>query len=164
MGRSGALVTQMHCYRDPRAARWESEIYRKVGKEELHRMTGNQNALFNTVIQLAAMQLEGEGYLLENGGKLLHLPDLLSYLLTGRMYSEYTMASVTQMFDYGTDDWHQEILRRFGITEEILSQFYSRDRLWEDLQMRLPGKSEWKKIKVVAVGNMILPLRSLRYR
>ncbi len=61
VGRSGALVTQMHCYRDPRAARWESEIYRKVGKEELHRMTGNQNALFNTVIQLAAMQLEGEG-------------------------------------------------------------------------------------------------------
>lgn len=152
VGRNGALVTQMHCYRDPRAARWESEIYRKVGKEELHRMTGNQNALFNTVIQLAAMQLEGEGYLLENGGKLLHLPDLLSYLLTGRMYSEYTMASVTQMFDYGTDDWHQEILRRFGITEEILSPVLHPGQTVGRFTNEAAREIGVEKIKVVAVG------------
>ena len=121
IGKSGDIITQMHCYRDARTKRNRDKIYDLISEKELHQLTGNQNALFNTAIQLAAMIQQGDGYLLEGCETLLHLPDLLAYMLTGERKSEYTIASVTQMFDYRTNLWHKEVLKRFMIPERILA-------------------------------------------
>lgn len=120
VGPRGDVVSQMRCYRDPRAARCAEGIYAKISRRELHMLTGNQNALFNTVMQLAAMAEEGERYLFSEGNTMLLLPDLLGYLLTGEKRSEYTISSVTQMFDYRTGGWSEEILGRLGIPRTIL--------------------------------------------
>lgn len=121
IGKNGDIITQMHCYRDKRTQRSQESIYRIISPKELHELTGNQNALFNTVIQLAAMVQQGDGYLLDNCDTLLHLPDLLTYMLTGEKKSEYTISSVTQMFDYPSNNWHDEILKRFQIPRHILA-------------------------------------------
>lgn len=121
VGKNGDIINQMHCYRDERTQRSREEIYRIISQEELHGLTGCQNALFNTVIQLAAMRQQGDGYLLEQCDTLLHLPDLLTYMLTGVKKSEYTISSVTQMFDYLSNTWHDGILKRFGIPRSILA-------------------------------------------
>ncbi|MEJ8734637.1 MULTISPECIES: rhamnulokinase [Mediterraneibacter] len=117
--REGRLVNQVYCYRDERTRRKAQEIYAKVSQKELYMETGSQTALFNTVIQMAAMVEEGEGYLLEKCRHALMLPDLLAYFLTGRMQTEYTLASVTQMLDWRTNSWHSGIMRRLGIREDI---------------------------------------------
>lgn len=120
LGPRGDLLTQMRCYRDPRGARCAEKTYTKISRRELHRMTGNQNAPFNTVMQLSAMIEEGEGSLISGGNTLLLLPDLLGYLLTGERCSEFTVSSVTQMMDYQTGDWHEDILGRLGIPRSVL--------------------------------------------
>lgn len=121
VGKNGDILNQVHCYRDKRTEKHQKEIYERISREELHRQTGNQNALFNTAIQLAAMVLQGDGFLLENCDRLLHVPDLLAYMLTGEKRSEYTISSVTQMFDYLSDTWHGGILKGFGIPGHILA-------------------------------------------
>ena len=65
IGKNGDIITQMHCYRDARTKRNRDKIYDLISEKELHQLTGNQNALFNTAIQLAAMIQQGDGYLLE---------------------------------------------------------------------------------------------------
>lgn len=121
VGKNGDILNQVHCYRDERAQKNQQKIYELISKEELHRLTGNQNALFNTVIQLAAMRIQGDGFLLDECDVLLHIPDLLCYMLTGEKKSEYTISSVTQMFDYLSNTWHEGILKRFGIPSRIFA-------------------------------------------
>ena len=104
--KNGQLLTQVRCYR-------------KLSKEKLYELSGNQNALFNTYLQLGAMREDGHGFLLDNAYKLLFIPDLLINFLTGKTISEYTISSVSQLYDFKKDDWCQEILDSYDIPREL---------------------------------------------
>ena len=105
----GTLLTPVRCYRDKRTERHADKI-------------GNQNALFNTLMQLAAMREDGHGFILDNAYKMLFIPDLLIYFLTGRAISEYTLSSVSQMYDFHKDDWCQEILDTYNIPRRLFGR------------------------------------------
>ncbi|MDF2941159.1 MAG: rhamnulokinase [Herbinix sp.] len=117
----GDLLTQMHSYRDERTKLHMDEIYNIMSPNQLYNINGNQNALFNTLIQLAAMNCQNQSYLFENGNKLLFLPDLLIYFLSGKMLTEYTLASVSQIYDYSIKTWNHEILNNFNIPEHLFA-------------------------------------------
>lgn len=118
---SGEVLTQVHSYRDERTKTHSEEIYSIMPPEQLYKINGNQNALFNTLMQLAAMNCNHQSYLFQNGNKLLFIPDLLIYFLSGKQMTEYTLASVSQLFDYNINDWNQEILEKFHIPHELFA-------------------------------------------
>jgi sugar (pentulose or hexulose) kinase len=72
-------------------------------------------------MQLGAMQASGQGWLLEKADKLLWTPDLLIRFLTGENTAEYTMASVSQFFDFTAGDFSQEILAVFGLRRDLFA-------------------------------------------
>ena len=117
--KEGALLSPVRCYRDNRTKRHSDKIYQNISRERLYSLSGNQNALFNTFMQLAAMREDGHGFLLDHAYKLLFIPDLLIYYLTGKTINEYTMASVSQMYDFRQDDWCQEILDTYHIPRDL---------------------------------------------
>lgn len=119
ISRSGELLSQVRCYRDDRTVRYGERIYRRMSPRRLYELTGNQNARFNTLMQLGAMVEAGQGYLLEGAHKLLFTPDLLIHFLTGETVAEYTMASVSQLFRFADGDWCGEILAAFGLRREL---------------------------------------------
>ncbi|MDD3362733.1 MAG: rhamnulokinase [Hespellia sp.] len=121
VSQSGELITQVHSYRDARTSIHESEIYNKIKPHQLYQINGNQCASFNTFMQLGAMVAEKEHYLLENNNQLLFLPDLLHFFLSGKRITEYTLASVSQMFDYSTHFWSPEILESLMIPESLFA-------------------------------------------
>jgi rhamnulokinase len=49
--------------------------------------------------------------------KLLMTPDLLAYFLTGKMATEYTIASTSQLIDPIKRDWAWDLMDAFGIRE-----------------------------------------------
>lgn len=115
----GRLFNQVRCYRDERTERHAREIYKRVPKRELYDITGSQIALFNTSMQMASMSYEGESFLLDHCVHALLIPELLGYLLTGETYTEYTMASVTQLMDWRTGRWSDGLMERLGIRKDI---------------------------------------------
>jgi sugar (pentulose or hexulose) kinase len=121
LDKDGYFVNQVHCYRDERTYRNADAIYARMSKELMHKRSGNQNALFGTLMQLATMRLEKQSYLLEGSGKMLFLPDLFSYFLTGEVNSEYTISSVSQMLDFEKGDWSAEILDTFQIPMTLMA-------------------------------------------
>lgn len=120
----GSLVTQMHSYRDERTTRHLEELYRIMPEKELYQATGNQNAPFNCLMQLGTMVLQNQTPLFQDN-TLLFLPDLLLYCMTGIRKTEYTIASVSQMFDFSANDWNQEILKKFSIPRDIFAPIAS---------------------------------------
>ncbi|WP_349398483.1 FGGY family carbohydrate kinase, partial [Clostridium perfringens] len=78
--------------------------FEKISKNEFYSITGNQFMEINTVFQLLALK-EKRSHLLERADVMLLMPDLFNYLLTGKMVTENSIASTTQLFDAKERTW-----------------------------------------------------------
>jgi sugar (pentulose or hexulose) kinase len=86
---------------------------------QLYERTGCQRARFNTLMHLAAQMGGPDRFLLENAGTLLFVPDLLNYFLCGEKAAEYTIASVSQVYNRLENKWDEDILRSIHVPEGI---------------------------------------------
>lgn len=59
--------------------------------------------------------------MLERADKMLFMPDLFGYMLTGKMCAEYSIASTSQLIDLDKRTWSKEILDAFGIKESVFA-------------------------------------------
>jgi sugar (pentulose or hexulose) kinase len=117
--KNGELLTPIRCYRDDRTGRYGGYVYNRLSPRRLYELTGNQNARFNTLMQLGAMQAAGQGWILDNAYKLLFTPDLLIYFLTGEASAEYTISSVSQLYSYAEGGFSGEILQAFNLRRDL---------------------------------------------
>ncbi|NKQ55831.1 rhamnulokinase [Amycolatopsis sp. K13G38] len=102
----GMLLGNPVHYRDTRTEPAIDEVLARIPPERLYAETGIQFLPFNTVFQLAA---ESRTRLAE---RLLLIPDLLSYWLTGVAGTEVTNASTTALLDPRTRTWSAEVAKR----------------------------------------------------
>ncbi|MEV7996791.1 rhamnulokinase family protein [Streptomyces sp. NPDC086077] len=108
----GALLGNPVHYRDGRTEGVAEKVWADVPAAELYAATGVQYAPFNTLYQLTAARSAGH---LDRAERLLLIPDLLSYWLTGEQGTELTNASTTQLVDPGTRDWSYPVAARLGV-------------------------------------------------
>ncbi|MFE9433449.1 rhamnulokinase family protein [Streptomyces sp. NPDC006640] len=108
----GALLGNPVHYRDTRTEGVAEKVWATVSAAELYAATGLQYAPFNTLYQLTAARSTAQ---LGFAKRLLLVPDLLTYWLTGEAGTELTNASTTQLIDPGTRDWAYGLAERLGI-------------------------------------------------
>jgi rhamnulokinase len=108
----GALLGNPVHYRDARTEGVAEKVWAMVPAGELYASTGLQYAPFNTLYQLTAARDSAQ---LAAAERLLLIPDLLSYWLTGEQGTELTNASTTQLVDPRTREWSYDIASRLGI-------------------------------------------------
>ena len=116
---SSLLGTPFH-YRDARTAQGVEAVHAQVAFDELYARNGLQFLPFNTLYQLAAENL------LDDAEKLLLVPDLLGYWLTGQMAAEATNASTTGLLSvstqqWDTPQWDAELMGRLGIGDKLFA-------------------------------------------
>ncbi|WP_030938026.1 MULTISPECIES: rhamnulokinase [Streptomyces] len=108
----GALLGNPVHYRDARTEGVAEKVWATVPAAELYAATGIQYAPFNTLYQLTAARNSEQ---FAHARRLLLIPDLLTYWLTGEQGTELTNASTTQLVDPRTRDWSYEVAERLGI-------------------------------------------------
>ncbi|MFF8032010.1 MULTISPECIES: rhamnulokinase family protein [unclassified Streptomyces] len=108
----GALLGNPVHYRDSRTEGVAEKVWATVPAGELYAATGLQYAPFNTLYQLAAARGTAQ---LAQAKRLLLIPDLLTYWLTGEQGTELTNASTTQLVDPRTRDWAHGVAERLDI-------------------------------------------------
>ena len=113
---SGALLGNPVHYRDARTEGVPARVAAVVGDDKLYEITGLQKLPFNTVYQLVA-SLDTPQY--EAARRLLLIPDLLAYWLTGEVGAEYTNASTTELVDVRTGEWSSSLMAALGIRESL---------------------------------------------
>ena len=116
----GALLENPVHYRDRRTVGIASEAFKKISRESLYRVTGNQIMEINTVFQLLALRQKRPA-LLDRASTLLLMPDLLNYFLSGEKKTEYSIASTTQMLDARSRTWSREVLDALELPAHILT-------------------------------------------
>jgi rhamnulokinase len=118
----GKLLELPICYRDERTQGVMERVFAHVAREDIFDRTGVQLMTFNTLFQLYAHAQEG---IPTNARKLLLIPDLINFFLTGKAISEYTNATTTQMVDPQTGRWNSELLNLLGLPTTLLPEIIS---------------------------------------
>lgn len=109
-------VSQPISYRDPHTFDAMHDYLDKImQKEDVYDITGIQFMNFNTLFQLYAMHRAGNSAL-QNAQKLLFIPDALSYMLTGNMVCEYTVASTSGLLNPRTGQLSPRLLETVGLS------------------------------------------------
>jgi rhamnulokinase len=149
--RTGELLSPVRCYRDNRTQKYKQETYKKISPETLYSLTGNQNALFNTLMQLSAMRQAGQGHILDNSYKMLFTPDLLINFLTGEFVSEYTISSVSQLYNFKDQNWCDIILDTFQIPKDMLGKLVQPGTIIGPTKEEYNKQLQTKGFQVIAV-------------
>jgi rhamnulokinase len=90
-------------------------VFEQVPREEIFRQTGLQFMPINSLYQLFSIQRDSPE-LLTLASKLLFMPDLFNYLLTGTFAAERTIASTSQFYDPVKKSFTTDLLRKLGIS------------------------------------------------
>ncbi len=119
---AGELLANPVCYRDDRTSRVIEPLCEKLGKDLIYSETGIQFMFFNTLFQLGAEVAE-KRTAFAAAKKMLFLPDLVNYWLSGVQGTERSIASTSQMYNPHSGRWSAPILKELGIDAEMLGTF-----------------------------------------
>ena len=108
-------------YRDLRTEGMMEAAFKKMSRKDIFEHTGIQFMSINSLYQVMSL-VKSKSVLLENADKLLFMPDLFNYLLTGEKKSEFSIASTSQMYDPRKRAWATPVLDALGIPKKILPE------------------------------------------
>jgi len=133
----GRLLGNPVHYRDGRTAGVPEEVSARIPEPDLYARTGLQRLPFNTIYQLLADPL------VPLAARMLLIPDLIAFWLTGEVGAERTNASTTQLLDVRTGDWDGDLIGTLGLPRDLFPP------------LRAPGDriGTYGGTEVVAVGS-----------
>lgn len=115
------LLGMVHAYRDSRTHGVYESIATQASRHEIYSKTGIQFMDVNTLCQLVATKRDTPQQL-NNAAHFLLLPDLLNFWLTGRIVSEHTNASTTQLYDPRQRCWSDSLINTLGLPRRIFPE------------------------------------------
>ncbi|MFM7249667.1 MAG: rhamnulokinase family protein [Planctomycetaceae bacterium] len=118
LGADGALLANPVCYRDARTRGMLAAAEQTVPRAEMFEATGLQFMEINSLFQLLALS-RGGSTVLGAAERMLLIPDIFHWLLSGVASNERTNATTTQCYDPRRGDWAFPMLERFGLPRRI---------------------------------------------
>ena len=146
----GKLMENPVHYRDARTVGLVDEAFKTMPKEKLYGITGIQFMELNTLFQLISLK-KYRPWMLERADKMLFMPDLFGYMLTGKMCAEYSIASTSQLIDLDKRTWSKEILDAFGIKESIFAPIVQPGTVLGDLSKEICEECGVDPVPVISV-------------
>ncbi|MCQ2220749.1 MAG: rhamnulokinase [Prevotella sp.] len=145
-------ISQPIAYRDPHTFDAMDDYLENVmSREKVYDVTGIQFLNFNSIFQLYAMKRAGNSAL-KNAQKILFIPDALSYMLTGNMVCEYTIASTAQLLDPRTKQLDPRLLASLGLNQSKFGRMVNPGDLIGALTPEVQKATGLGPIPVVAVA------------
>ena len=122
LGSDGQLLGLPYAYRDPHTEGAPEQYFEKVmPRDEVYALTGIQVMNFNSLYQLYAMKRDGSS-VLNAAVQALFMPDALSYMLTGKWVTEYTIASTSQLLNPRTKKIETQLLEKMGVPASLFGE------------------------------------------
>jgi len=114
----GALLGLPYHYRDSRTEGIVDELHRHISDEQLYALTGLPGVPITTLAQLLAMRRAGSPAL-NIAHKLLLMPSLFTFWLSGYQINEVTSAGMTQLYDLQSGDWARSWLETLQLPPDL---------------------------------------------
>ena len=119
--KDGELIDTPFSYRDEKYSIGREEAKSKISELEIFKNSGNQIMTINTVFQLLTLKkLNPDIY--EKADKLLMMPDLIFYMLTGKKVGEETIWSTTGLYDMGKKKVSDIIFEKLELKKSLVPE------------------------------------------
>ena len=151
VGPDGELLRNPYSYRDPHTEGAMDAYFREIPRERVYELTGIQFMNFNSLFQLYTLD-RADNSALRAAEKILFMPDALSYMLTGKMVTEYTIASTSQILNPRTKQFEQELLDVCHVRKEQFAPFVFPGTVIGSLSEEVQKLTGLGSIPVVAVA------------
>jgi rhamnulokinase len=143
---AGNLIEEPICYRDSRTQGIIEQVLEVVSRAEIYQRTGIQLLEFNTLFQLYAHARAG----LPETARLLQIPDLINFFLSGKAVSEYTNATTTQLVNARTGLWDDELIARMNLPANLFSEIVPAGANLGPLRSSIAAELKLDDVDVVA--------------
>jgi rhamnulokinase len=110
------LINNPFHYRDERTARGVDLVHKIADHAALYTTNGLQFQPFNSIYQLAVDHEAGE---IDDTTRMLMIPDLLGFWLTGEQVAERTNASTTGLLDITNGAWNATLIDKVGLSRSL---------------------------------------------
>jgi len=120
VGKNDTLLGNPYGYREF-SVKNMNECIETIGSEKFYNITGIQFLPFNTVFQFY-QHIKENNPLVEAAENFLFMPDYLRYLFTGKMNTEYTIASTGQLLDAKLRNWSEELFKTLKIPKKLFGE------------------------------------------
>lgn len=117
----GELLGMPHQYRDSRFEGMAEAMHKIMPEQEVFAQTGLKTNFYNTSLHLIA-QARQHSPALANAERLLFVPDLLAFWLTGKQTVERTIASTSQLLDATSGQWAWGVIDALGLPRKIFGE------------------------------------------
>lgn len=151
VGPGDELLGNPYHYRDPRTDGVMEEVFEIVPKADVFAATGVQFMGINTLYQLVA-QARHPSRLLQSAERLLMIPDLFHWLLTGVRTNERTNASTTQCYNPLTGKWAFDLLEQLDVPTDLLGDLVDAGSTIGLLSPGVAAETGLKNVKVILPG------------
>lgn len=148
---SGRLISTPRQYRDTAYAKVGPGFFDVIPEKEIYERTGVPYLPFNTLYQLYTLK-EQQPWMLKSAKKLLMMPDLFGYFLTGVENGDYSMASTSSLMNIRTKDWDETLLSALGLEKSIFPKINYAGTVLGEITPALCEELMIEPAKVVSVG------------
>lgn len=145
------LISNPYHYRDKQTNSMIEKADQIFGKKGLFDLTGVQDMWFNTTFQLLGM-LERKASVLSVADKLLMMPDLIGFMLTGAINIEYTSAFTTQLYDWVNKTWNYTVINGIGLDAKLFPKIVATGTVKGFLHKQICKNLNSKRIPVICVA------------
>ena len=154
VGKGGELLGLSHCYRDPANIIASERVLKKVGGEfELYQQTGIQQMVINSLFQLVARK-DQSPELFQGAERLLFIPDLFHYWLSGQLSCERTIASTSGLLSLESNGWNQSLIEQLELPQNIFGELTEPGTVLGDLLPAVAAHAGLESnVKVIAPGS-----------
>ncbi|MCA9258409.1 MAG: rhamnulokinase, partial [Planctomycetales bacterium] len=163
------LLSAPVAYRDQRTQGGFERAFAVVPRADVFEATGLQFMELNTLYQLLAAKHMGSPPL-ERAARMLMMPDLFHWMLSGEKSNELTNASTTQLYDPRQGDWSWSLIDRFELPRSLfgpisapgarlgkLLPHVARETGLGDVDVVLPGSHDTASAVLAAPGATTQP-------
>jgi rhamnulokinase len=150
---NGELLYDPYHYRDSRTNGMMEKVAALAGgREAIYNHTGIQFMQINTLYQLHSTKLNNPE-LFEKCSKIVMIADLVAYMLCGRAFCEYTLASTSQMLDMKSGGWSVPLLEAIGIDPAMMAEVVAPGTVVGRLTEQMASELGCERFNVVAAGS-----------
>jgi rhamnulokinase len=110
------LINNPFHYRDERTARGVDLVHKIADHAALYTTNGLQFQPFNSIYQLA---VDHDAGVIDDTTRMLMIPDLLGFWLTGEQVAERTNASTTGLLDVTNGAWNATLIDKVGLSHSL---------------------------------------------
>ena len=119
--RFGNMLANPTHYRDTRTEGIADYVAKTIPMDQLYATAGIQCMNFNTIFQLAA-DLRDDPHAFDRAERMLNIPDLLNYFLTGKMANEYTILSTGAILDAAKREYAFDLLDQLKVPRRLFGE------------------------------------------